>query len=451
MRKQILRFAHSRSNEEWINHQRILTDYFKRKQEQLEIEPVEFLNNKEWVQYEQERTYHSLFCNATQAIPKAINNVVKVWMEKELNFAIPWSETIIQAGEDCNNNIISEWGYKLMNGINEHEEKENSIPLQNLIGEIVQKNFVQDDTEKSFLFLLKGNAFSEGHNDKAIECYQKAIELKPDYATAFSNMGIAFSDKGDKDKALECYQKAIELKPDYADAFNNMGTAFSYKGDKDKAIEYYQKAIELKPDDATAFDNMGIAFSDKGDNDKAIECYQKAIELRPDYATAFSNMGIAFSDKGDKEKAIECYQKAIKLKPDYATAFNNMGIAFSDKGDKDKAIECYQKAIELKPDYADALMSLGFLYLTIGNLNQAEEALKLSVLFGSNAFGNINLGHVYLAKDKEAEAIKYYQKSLQAFNNKEEFWQGMKDDFKYLKQYGISLEYYIVIQNKISA
>ncbi|MBK8041315.1 MAG: tetratricopeptide repeat protein [Haliscomenobacter sp.] len=44
----------------------------------------------------------------------------------------------------------------------------------------------------------------------------------PDYHQAFNNMGNAFSAKGDKDKAIECYQKAIDIKPDKHEAFKHI-------------------------------------------------------------------------------------------------------------------------------------------------------------------------------------------------------------------------------------
>ena len=51
--------------------------------------------------------------------------------------------------------------------------------------------------------------------------YNRAIELKPDYANAFNNRGIVKDNSGDYEGALRDYNRAIELKPDFATAFNN--------------------------------------------------------------------------------------------------------------------------------------------------------------------------------------------------------------------------------------
>ena len=64
-----------------------------------------------------------------------------------------------------------------------------------------------------------------GKLDEAIEAYNKAITIKPDYAEAYYNMGNALNDQGKLDNAIGAYNKAISHKPNYPNAYNNMGTA----------------------------------------------------------------------------------------------------------------------------------------------------------------------------------------------------------------------------------
>ena len=65
--------------------------------------------------------------------------------------------------------------------------------------------------------------------DRAIEDYTKAIELKPNLAEAYNNLGAAYSDKGEYDRAVADYTKAIELKPNLAETYNNRGNAYNAK------------------------------------------------------------------------------------------------------------------------------------------------------------------------------------------------------------------------------
>ena len=96
--------------------------------------------------------------------------------------------------------------------------------------------------------------------DAAIESYKKALEIKPDYAEVYYNMGIALKDKGDPEAAIDSYKQALKIKPDYAEAYYNMGNALKNKGNPEAAIDSYKQALKIKPDYAEAYNNMGVAL-----------------------------------------------------------------------------------------------------------------------------------------------------------------------------------------------
>jgi tetratricopeptide (TPR) repeat protein len=183
--------------------------------------------------------------------------------------------------------------------------------------------------------------------DEKLRFYSEAIRLKPDYAEAFSNRGVARGDKGDVEGALQDYNEAIRLKPDYAEPFNNRGIARYDKGDVEGALQDCTEAIRLKPDLAEAFGNRGIALYTKGDVEGALQDYNEAIRLRPDFADAFVNRGVARSAQGDTDGAVQDYSEAIRLRPDYAPAFYNRSLARRAKGDERGAQQDYDEAIRL--------------------------------------------------------------------------------------------------------
>ena len=144
---------------------------------------------------------------------------------------------------------------------------------------------------------------------------------------AYNNRGMAYGEKGDYDHAIEDYNRAIDLEPDYADAYHNRGVAYHQKGDYDHAIVDYDRAIELKSNYVIAYYSRGVAYGDKGDYDHAIEDYNRAIDLEPDYASAYHNRGVSYYQKGDYSCAIEDYNRAIELKPDLAQSYVGRGLA----------------------------------------------------------------------------------------------------------------------------
>ena len=80
-------------------------------------------------------------------------------------------------------------------------------------------------------------------------------------AEEWNEKGNSFVTSGEYEKAIDCFDKAIELDPNYALAYRNRGNAYKDLGRYERAIEDYDKAIELDPDDDDAYDNREIARS----------------------------------------------------------------------------------------------------------------------------------------------------------------------------------------------
>jgi len=186
--------------------------------------------------------------------------------------------------------------------------------------------------------------FAVADVDEQLRFYTEAIRLKPDYAEAYTNRGVARRAKGDVDGALQDYTEAIRLKPDCVEAYTNRGVARRAKGDVDGALQDYTEAIRLKPDYAQTYNNRGNAREDDVD---ALQDYTEAIRLKPDYATAFYNRGNARRAQGDMDGALQDLAEAIRLKPDFALAFHNRGLVRSAKGDKEGALQDCAEAIRL--------------------------------------------------------------------------------------------------------
>jgi tetratricopeptide (TPR) repeat protein len=240
------------------------------------------------------------------------------------------------------------------------------------------KQFIQIENQPASAedYNNRGEAkLAKGNLDGALADFKKAIELNPDLVAARDNCGRVElakidrdktlaetwnkfgrikKDAGELDSALHGYDKAIELNPNYAIAYSNRGIAKKAKGDFDGALTDFNKAIELKPDSATAYNSRGELKRSKGDLDGALADYDRAIELKPDSAIYFGNRALAKLRKHDLEGAFSDCNKAIELKSDYANAYNNRGMVKHVKGDLNGALEDYDKAIEFKPDFTAA-------------------------------------------------------------------------------------------------
>ena len=311
-----------------------------------------------------------------------------------------------------------------------------SLTLWNLIGSSAAQLGQLDEAVNAFqkaisinpdyakAYYNMGNALRDlGKLDEAVEAYKKALASKPDYAEAYNNMGYIFQQQEKPEEAIEAYNNAISIKPDYADANYNMGNALTEQAKLEEAIEAYNNAISIKPDYAEAYSNMGLAFQHQGKLDEAIEAYNNAISIKPDYAEAYSNMGNALKGQGRLEEAIEAYKKTVSINPNYAEAYNNMGNALKEQNKLEEAIQAYNKAISIKPDYAEAYYNMANTLKEQGKLNKATEAYKKAVSINPNyAEAYNNMGNALKEQDKLEEAIQAYNKAL-----------SIKPDFQFAK------------------
>ena len=241
-----------------------------------------------------------------------------------------------------------------------------------------QDNYITAETE----FYRGAACYNNKKFKKAIEHYDTAIKLNPQFFEIYYNRGLAKSALGKYQEAIADYDKSIEINPQFAEAYSNRGVAKSDLGDKNGAIVDYDKAIEINPQLAEVYNNRGITRYDLGEYKDAIEDYDIAIEINPQYAKAYSNRGVAKSALGDKNAAIIDHDKAIEINPQYAEAYNNRGNAKSDLGYKNRAIVDYDIAIEINPQYAEAYYNRGGAKSALDDKNGAiTDAEQAKILF----------------------------------------------------------------------
>ena len=147
-----------------------------------------------------------------------------------------------------------------------------------------------------------GNTLAQdGRLEEAIAEYQTALRLKPDYAEARANLavaqdagpesaarhynlGVSLSQEGRAAEAAAEFEAALRLKPDYADAENNLGVALGQMpGRSGEAMAHFRAALGLRPDYADAHYNLGIALANRpGGMPEALKHLEAALKLRPD-------------------------------------------------------------------------------------------------------------------------------------------------------------------------
>ena len=134
-------------------------------------------------------------------------------------------------------------------------------------------------------------------------------------ATSLHTEGNILAARGDFAKAIDLYRQAVELFPDYAVAYYNLGLAHISLKDYTPAIEAMTQAIHLKSDFAAAYTSRGDSLVALDELDEAVKDYGKAIELYPDYARAYYKRALAYIKKDEKFEAREDLENYLSYKP----------------------------------------------------------------------------------------------------------------------------------------
>lgn len=274
---------------------------------------------------------------------------------------------------------------------------------------------------------LGNTCFKTGVLDKAVDAYGKAIEQKSQSGWSYSNLAAIYVQQGRFSDAIPLYQKSLELFTSHkvqAVLWGRLGNVYHHLNEHGKAIQAYQKADKIVPSRTSA--KIGLTLP----QDKVF--IQPQVDLpagkgvQPDYQD-WQDDPVLVDPLSDNEESLDTAMETIPSEPDIftddlskvangieenANVWNELGLVFFKVGAYDDAIDAYQKAIELEPAF-------GWLYS--------------------------NLGQVYATQGKLAEAVNFYEKSIQHLpTNKEKAvsWTRLAGIYRQLGQYDEAMAAY---------
>ena len=118
-------------------------------------------------------------------------------------------------------------------------------------------------------FLLGETLRKEGNRNRAIFCYEQAIELQPHFTEAYQSLGRVLEETGQQNKALATYQTAIRHNPQNADFYLRAGELLEKQNSWDNAVKAYRKVLDLQPKNFDASQKLNHALLEKLKQDLA--------------------------------------------------------------------------------------------------------------------------------------------------------------------------------------
>ncbi len=170
----------------------------------------------------------------------------------------------------------------------------------------------------------------------AVDSFTKASEMDATQVAIWENLGLANYQLGmvqtgdDKNKSFDqataAYQKVIQMKPDEAAVYIQLGNIYAAQKKYPEAEQALTKAAQLDPATAgKAYYNMGANLVNSGKQDQASDFFKKATDADPNYAEAWYQLGVTLANKGAVDPktgqtsyppgTAEAYKKYLELKP----------------------------------------------------------------------------------------------------------------------------------------
>jgi len=200
-------------------------------------------------------------------------------------------------------------------------------------------------------------------NAESRRLLQKAVELEPNYATAWSYLAGAYAlaarfgfggnPAQSLDKAFEAATHAIQINPDLPDAHATLGSIYLFRRDYEHAIAEGRKAVALGPSYAEAHALLGQSLYYAGELPEAITMLQRAERLSPRHPSWYLFIhALAVTETGDVRNSIAIAQRGLELSEgpfNRSAAHLILAYDFVQTGNKDEARNHAVEAYRLNP------------------------------------------------------------------------------------------------------
>ncbi len=186
---------------------------------------------------------------------------------------------------------------------------------------IMMEGFKNNPNNYDILSVYGTFLVESGDMDGGIEVLQDALAIIDFDPEVFNSLGFAYWRKGEEQKALEHYNRALELDDNHPGVYANLGSLYFdiFTRTKNReahaqSMHYLKRAIECDPKLAIAYRGLGAGYKVAGNVDAAISVWEQGLALNPKDYFIVVNLAYAYFEKGDKTQALKYFERYLSLR-----------------------------------------------------------------------------------------------------------------------------------------
>ena len=223
---------------------------------------------------------------------------------------------------------------------------------------------------------------------KAAQCFEKAIDMQPDYAGAYAALASCYCALGSYGfelekpasiipKGLKYSHKAIELDPGLVDCHTYTAImTLKYEWDWPKAKQLFQKALEVSPNDARAHLQFSLYYESLSDHESAIREAEMARSVDPLSVEVNLNLVWQLHQAGRDQDAWARLYWTRDLNPDFWGVYWCVGHLFLKAEKYEKAVDAFRHALDTKGGNIIPYQGLGYAYARNGQEQEANSVIE---------------------------------------------------------------------------
>jgi tetratricopeptide (TPR) repeat protein len=228
---------------------------------------------------------------------------------------------------------------------------------------------------------LLGIVRAEQHRElDAEKLFKRALELKPDFASAHISLGMLYVQMSKPDDAISQFQDALRLDSGRADARNSLVSVWRdqahaavRKNDPEKALSLLLQARKTSPKDADVAYEFGMVALSMSLYPDALQAFKETLDLRNDDANALYALGRTQIALAKYEDARASFDRYSRLHPSDASGHYALGVTLEALQRGAEARSQFERSIELQPAQTESYFQLGRMELEAGEIHAADE------------------------------------------------------------------------------